>query len=276
MLGQSVRLGLARRGRDVHGIADERGVDVDVDYRPLQRLQVLERERLAQLGRLDELALDDGQLLVVRRVSDHDLEHEPVDLRLGQRVGAFGLDRVLRRHHEERLGNGIGRVRDRHLALLHHLEQRGLHLRGRTVDLVGEQEVAEDRAELRVELPVAHAVDARSDEVGRDEVGRELDARERPAEDARGRLDRQRLGETRNALDQEVALCEQADEHPLEHRVLPGDDAPDLEQRLLELLLGLAAGTGRRLRPTARSRGAPLSWLVDIGPIRKQTKLSLG
>ena len=37
-----------------------------------------------------------------------------------------------------------------------------------------------------------------------------------------------------HALDQEVALCEQADEHALEHLVLAGDDPPDLEERLLE------------------------------------------
>ena len=34
-------------------------------------------------------------------------------------------------------------------------------------------------------------------------------------------------------------MRQQADEHALEHLVLPGDDAPDLEQRLLELLLRL-------------------------------------
>ena len=276
MSGQSVRLGLASRGRDVDGVADERGVDVDVGYGPLKRNQVLERQRLAQLGRLDELPLDDGQLLVVSRVSDHDLEHEPVYLRLGQRVGAFGLDRVLRGHHEERLGNGIGRMRNRHLAFLHHLEERGLHLRRSTVDLVGKQEVAEDRSELRVELTVAHAVDTRSDEVGRNEIGSELHASKRPAQDSRSRLDRQRLGETRDALDQEVALCEQADEHSLEHFVLPGDDAPDLEQRLLELFFRLRRGGDGGFVRLLSHVALLLSWLVDIGPIRKQTKLSLG
>ena len=40
----------------------------------------------------------------LRRVADADLEHEPVELRLGQRIRAFLLDRVLRREHEERLG----------------------------------------------------------------------------------------------------------------------------------------------------------------------------
>src|SRR3712207_8538284 len=45
------------------------------------------------------------------------------------------------------------------------------------------------------------------------------------------RSDRQRLCETGNALDQQVAAGEQADEHALEHLVLPGDDPPDLEDR---------------------------------------------
>ena len=140
-----------------------------------------------------------------------------------------------------RNGDGTGCVScaDRDLALLHDLEQRGLHLGGRAVDLVGEEEVAEDRAELGVERPLLRAVDARADEVRRDEVGRELDAGERAAEDARGRLDGQGLGEPGHALDEQVALREQAHEHALEHRVLPGDDPADLEERLLELFLRL-------------------------------------
>ena len=32
-----------------------------------------------------------------------------------------------------------------------------------------------------------------------------------------------------------MAACEQADQHAFEHLLLAGDDAPDLEQRLLEL-----------------------------------------
>ena len=47
-----------------------------------------------------------------------------------------------------------------------------------------------------------------------------------------------------HALDQEVALREQADEHALEHRVLPGDDPADLEQRLLEAIPGIGGGDG--------------------------------
>jgi hypothetical protein len=44
-------------------------------------------------------------------------------------------------------GSGSGRVAlDRHLALLHRLEQRGLGLGRRAVDLVGQEQVGEHRA----------------------------------------------------------------------------------------------------------------------------------
>ena len=89
------------------------------------------------------------------RIPDDDLQHEAVDLRLGKRVRALGLDRVLRRHHEERLRDQVRLVPDRDLTLLHDLEERGLHLGRRAVDLVGEEEVAEDGAELGLELPCA-------------------------------------------------------------------------------------------------------------------------
>jgi hypothetical protein len=41
-------------------------------------------------------------LVVLGQVVDHDVEHEAVELRFGQRIGAFHLDRVLRGQHEER------------------------------------------------------------------------------------------------------------------------------------------------------------------------------
>src|SRR3712207_7592538 len=49
------------------------------------------------------------------------------------------------------------------------------------------------RPELDVELLGRRAVDAGADEVRRDEVGRELQPHPRPADDARQRLDGQRL-----------------------------------------------------------------------------------
>ena len=47
---------------------------------------------------------DDALFLLARRIADGELHHEPVELRFGQRIRALLLDRVLRREHEERLG----------------------------------------------------------------------------------------------------------------------------------------------------------------------------
>ena len=123
------------------------------------------------------------------------------------------------------------------------------------------------RAELGVERAGVRAVDARADEIGRHEVGRELHAAEGAAEHLRGRLDRQRLGEPGDALEQEVAAGEQADEHALEHRVLTCDDALDLEQRALEQhrFHGGADRAAYRTRPAS---GCSSSWATPQSTIR--------
>jgi hypothetical protein len=111
------------------------------------------------------------------RVVEDDLHEEAVALGLGQRVHALVLDRVLGGQHEERVRAPGASAADGDLALGHHLEQRRLHLGGRPVDLVGQHEVGEDRAELDVEALVRRrAVDAGADDVGGQQVGRELDA----------------------------------------------------------------------------------------------------
>ena len=80
---------------------------------------------------------------LIRRfgVVEHQLHHKAVHLRFRQRVGAFGLDGVLRGHHQEGLGHLVRLARNGHLALLHHLQQRALHLGGRAVDFVRQQQV---------------------------------------------------------------------------------------------------------------------------------------
>ena len=185
-------------------------------------------------GGFDAHPVDDLPLLLGRRVADVDLEQEAVPLGLGQRVDALVLDRVLRRHHQERVGQREGLAADRHVAFLHDLQQRRLHLRRRAVDLVGEQEVDHHRAELGVELLLALPVDAGTDDVGGHQVGRELDTRERPADHPREGLHGQRLGHAGNALEQHMALGQQADQHPLHELVLADDDPLDLEDGPLQ------------------------------------------
>ena len=88
----------------------------------------------------------------------------------------------------------------------------------------------------------------RADQVGGHEVRRELDAFERPVEDVGQRLDRQGLGESGHALEQQMAAGEERDEDPLEHGVLADDDAPDL----VEDGFARRARVGGRLRRSSR------------------------
>ena len=186
-------------------------------------------EDLARLGGFGQRAEDDLRLVGRVRIVEQDLEHEPVDLGLGQRIRALGFDRVLGGQDEERGRDLEGVVADRDLVLLHDLEQCRLDLGRGAVDLVGEEEVREDGAGLDVEAGLVGAVDPRPDEIGGHEIGRELDALERAAEDVGEGLDRERLGQARDTLEEEVAARQQADQDPLEHLVLTDDDPPDLE-----------------------------------------------
>ena len=243
-VGEADRLRVARRSRDPHRVARQGGIDIDPANRLAKRDERVQVEDLTNLGHAGQRALDHRQLVLGLGVADDDLEHEPVDLSLGQRVGALRLNRVLGRHHEERARRRERLLADRDLALLHDFEQGGLHLRRRAVDLVGEQEVAEDGPELDVEVTVLRPVDPGADEVARHQVRGELDPVERPAQHLGGRLDRQRLRETRDAFDEQVAVRQEADEDSFEHRVLPGDDALDLEQGAFQVILALSGRKG--------------------------------
>ena len=222
------------RTRKRDGILDHSGVDVDrVDggLQPPKSVRV--EDRVDPLGRADH-PLDDDVFLCGRGISDEHLEHEPVDLRLRERIGSLGLDGVLGGHDEERVRRGEGLAADRHLAFLHDLQQGALHLGRRPVDLVGEDEVGEDRAERHLEVAGLLVVDPGADEVGGDQVGRELDALEVHPDRLGERLDRHRLGQTGDALDEQVPTGQERDEHPLEELVLADDGPLHLVEHLLE------------------------------------------
>ena len=158
---------------------------------------------------------------------DLQLEEEPIELRLGKRIRAFHLDRILRRHDEERLLERIRRLADRHADVLHRLQQRRLRFRRRTVDLVGQHDVGEDRPRLELEERAAVRVllhDVGADDVGRHQVGRELDARELEVQRVGEGVHEARLADARNAFEQHVPAGKQA-RHRSVHDVVVADDA---------------------------------------------------
>ena len=87
--------------------------------------------------------------------------------------------------------------------------------------------------ERRPELAGLLVVDAGADQVGRDEVGRELDPLELAADRLGQRLDRHRLGQARDAFDEDVAAGEERDDQALQEVILADDDLLHLVQQAL-------------------------------------------
>ena len=273
-IGQAVRGRLPRRLHDVDGVLQRARIERDIVGGALEVEQGLGREHHRRGGRRHAVAADDLGLLAGRRVVHEDLHQEAIPLGLGQGVHALVLDGVLGGHDEERLGDGERLSADGDLVLGHDLEQRRLHLGRSPVDLVGQQEVDEHRAQLDIELLAALAPDARAGDVGRQEVGGELDAGEGAAHGDGEGLHGQGLGQTGHALEQQVPAGEQADQEALDHAVLADDDPLDLPRHHLELHRGgryrwrsrcrrhvrrglRVVGTGRLLHPPqARGVGA--------------------
>ena len=209
--------------------------------------------QLHHLGRVEDLlelrlrrardAAVDAHLVRPGRIADRDVEEEAVELRLGQRIRPLLLDRILRRQHEERLGQGTRLAAHGDAVLLHRLEERGLRLRRRAVDLVRQQQVREDRPAHEAErvrpgrLVLVQHLGARH--VRRHQVGRELDAAEVEVQHLRKRLDEQGLRQARDAHEERVAAREDRDQRLLDHVLLPDDHLRELalERRILHVEL---------------------------------------
>jgi hypothetical protein len=222
----------------------------------------VDRVDLLERGRRDAAVRQPqhGELLVLARIPDVDLEQEAVELRLRQRVGALVLNRVLRRDDEKRRRQRARLALDRHLPLLHRLEQRRLRLRRRAVHLVGEQDLREDGP--RPERELAALQRHRSGQVRREHVRRELDATELEPERARGRVGDERLRHAGDALEQHVPADGDRSEQQLDGLVLADHDLRDLGRDAIAQLLHLRAASKRAsARPAATTcagvRGSP-------------------
>ena len=150
----------------------------------------------------------DLKLFVGIGIADRELEHEAIDLRFRQRVRALLLDRILSREHQERIVELVRVLADRDGVLLHGLQQRGLHLRGRAVDFIGQNHVREDRPLLGLELLILRIVDQRPDQVCGKKIRGELKATELRVDRVGERTHRERLRQARNALHEHVAVSE--------------------------------------------------------------------
>ena len=145
-VGCAFLAGTRTRGQ-AHGVTHDRVGHRHLAHDALDAHHLLGAEHRVQLHVVAPGGLaNDAHLVLLRQVVDEHVEHESVELRLRQRVGALHLNRVLRGEHEKRLGQLTACAADGHLFFLHRLEQRGLRLGRRAVDLVGQQDVGEHRA----------------------------------------------------------------------------------------------------------------------------------
>ena len=208
-------------------------------------------------------ALNDDKLFLFGGVADQDLHHEAVNLRFRQRVGALGLDRILRRHHQEGFRHFVGFAGNRHLPFLHYLEQRALHFGRSAVDLVGQQQVGEHRPQVGGELTGLLVVHARADQVGRQQIRGELDALELAAQGLRQRLDGQCLGEAGDAFDQKVALRQHGYQHTLQKVVLPHHHALDFIEHAFHQGSNFARGFAGWVADVVHEGFPCLRWQVE-------------
>jgi hypothetical protein len=175
------------------------------------------RRRFAELLALDEI--EDAPFGGGVGQDELHMQHEAVELRLRQRKHAFLLDRILRGDRHEGIGQGVRLAGDGRLPLGHGLEQRRLHFRRRSIDLVDEQQRMKDRSRGKFEHAAVLPPDRRAGDVGGHQIGRALDAREGEIERARQELRRPSLGEARRALEENVPVGEQPDQQPLDERL---------------------------------------------------------
>ena len=229
--GGSVRLRM-RREHEAHGVVLHMRGDRNLPDELLKLHQRRAIEHLAHV-RLHAFggARDDFGQLGGGGVADEQLEEETVELRFGQRIGAFLVDGILRGEHEERLGQFANLATRRDALFLHGFEHGGLCLRRGAVDFVGQHDVGEDRSALELERAPAigrfhHHV--RAENVGGHQVRRELDAVEGKLQHLAERADEQCLAQPRHAFQQHMAAGEDRGQRAFDNGVGSDHDLADL------------------------------------------------
>ena len=124
----------------------------------------------------------------------------------------------------------VALARHRHMIFLHGLQQGGLGARAGAVDLVGHEQLREDRTAHETEgaapaLALLH--DFRAQNVGRHQIRRELHAAGVKAQHHAQRIHQLGLGQARHAHQQPVAARHEGDHDLLDHLLLPEDNPAD-------------------------------------------------
>ena len=121
-----------------------------------------------------------------------------------------------------------------HLAFFHGLEKSRLRLRGRAVELVGQQHVGEDGPGPEHRLAPVAVEDHGARHVRREQVGRELHPAELEAQRPGQRLRKGRLADPREVLHEKVAAGDQACDGEADDVGLAVEDLADVLDNLVE------------------------------------------
>ena len=200
--------------------------------------------------------------LLEGRVADEELEQESVELGLGEGVRALVLDGVLRGDHDERVRERSARPLDRHLSLLHRLQQRRLRLGRRSVDFVRQEQVGEDRPLAKAQRSGSHLEHGLTGHIRWHEIGRELHAFEVHIERRGEGLHEQGLRHTRNPLQQHVPAHQQGSDQPRERPFLADDDLRDLATQRHDRVSRRRRRRRRRRRHRRPLPGLGIGWDV--------------
>ncbi len=157
-------------------------------------------------------------------------EHESVQLRFGQRVGADQIKRILGGDDEERRGQFPAHAIDADLAFGHRFQQGALGLGRCPVQFIDQQQLREHRAGMEAETAIAAVEHRDADDVGRQQVAGALDAVEIQPQGLGQGVRQRGLAHARNILDQQMAAGQKAGKRQAHFVLFAQDDAVDLGQ----------------------------------------------
>ena len=105
---------------------------------------------------------------------------------------------------------------DSHLLLLHSLKQSSLGLWRSTVDLVSEEEIAEQWTGFERKFTFLGVVDVGTGDVSGEQVRRELNTLEITTQGISERVGHQRLGQTGVIFEEKVPVGQDVDQHVID------------------------------------------------------------
>ena len=177
---------------------------------------------------LGAITLEDLALGRALRVAHVDAQHEAVELRFRQWIGAFEVARVLCCQHQEVFRQRIQVALRGHLAFFHGFEQCRLGLGSGAVDFVHQQYVGEQWPAAEHEIVLRRVEHVGADDVAGHQVRGALHALEFAAENARQCFGQQSLAEPGRTLHQHVAARDERDTQRADHVLGADDDAREL------------------------------------------------